>query len=197
MRFTFLFTLVFLLASQSIAQVDTMKTYYLDSLEQKKSCLLLLNKNKRAREADKLRSIYCIDSSGALATYYPKQIKGYWLKNVFYRSFRKFFGDKRVDFFAEEITPGKASLYYYDLDLMNTPSLYIFKKSFQREYYFVQESISAKSEIKDNNPKEKDESEAYSEPIAFHEEEPYLQFFQSYLADCKDVALKFRSKWYS
>ncbi len=139
-----------------------------------------------------------LDSTGNMCTAYPGQITGYWVNNVFYKSFKTIYKDKKVDFFAEEITTGKAScLYSYNGEQTNNQSIYIFKKSFQKEDYFVQENINTKTELDGHPPKGEDKSEAYSEPLVFHDEQPYLQFFQSYLSDCKDVAVKFKSQWYS
>jgi hypothetical protein len=176
---------------------DTIKTYYLDSLYNKKFCLLLSSKIKTRKELNLYRGIQIIDSLGKTIILLPNQIAGYWVKGLFYKSFKIIYKNKKVCFFAQEIVTGKASIYLYNGELLTNESIYIFKKQWETEYIFVQEKITSKTNVSTSNTvQNSDGSVSGSDILSFFDEEPYLNYFQSYFTDCKDVLLKFQSKWY-
>ncbi len=178
--------------------LDTIKTFYLDTLGKKHACLILLSKSKIIKQANQLIKIQLVDSLGNIAILLPNQISGYWINGVFYKIFKTIYNGKNVAFFAEELITGKASLYVYNGERLNNESIYIFKKQSETEYYFVQEKITTKEHTATSNTVQNSDGSASSiELLEFHDETPYLNFFQSYFSDCSEITLKFKSSWYT
>lgn len=180
---------------------DTVKVFYLDSLSDKKTCVLLLTKNRNKQECNEFRKI---DSFGNWSVLLPEKISGYWLGEVFYRRFRTTYNNKRIIFFAEELVVGKSVLYTYTGEQLDQQPVYLFKKMSESEFNVVQKNLSAKIEYQLSNfPGPSNASSEYNSSsnnilpsISFIAEQPYVDYFQSYLSDCEDVANKFKSHWY-
>lgn len=175
---------------------DTVKGFYIDSLNNKRSCYILLNKNKNTRSINQYRKVSIIDSLGKLHILYPDKIAGYSTDGSNYRRFKIIFKGKTINFFAKELVAGRALLYLYNGEQMNNEPIYIFKKQTETEFSFVQESLSKKSEFGTTESKKPQAGGSQNAPMSFVDEEPYLNYFQSYLSDCQEVLTKFKSNWY-
>ncbi len=192
-------TLVILQQIKDTIPKDTIRTFYLDSLNKKQICFLLLNKNKQVRQISQYKKIEIIDSVGKFMVLFPNQIAGYWLNGIFYKTFEIMDDGKKNNFFAEELTTGKVSLYLYNGDQLKNKSIYIFKKYSEDEFKFVEEGVSKKTvhgETSGAIPQAKGKPSGLG-PISFDDEQLYLNCFKSYLSDCNEVKLKFSSNWYT
>lgn len=182
-----------------ISPKDTVKTFYLDSLNKKQTCFIIINKSKKLREINQFRKIKIIDSVGKLKILFPNQISGYWLNGLFYRSFKTNYEGKNILFFAEQLTMGKATLYLYNGEQLNNKSVYIFKKQSENNYHFVLEGISGKDPLPTTEIFEPaSNGSTFDRGYLFgNSEQPYLEYFKSYFSDCTNVIVKFKSNWYS
>jgi len=110
---------------------DTVAAFYLDSLNKKQPCFILLSKNKNSKQLNQFRKIETVDSSGKLKVLFPNQISGYWLNELFYKSFIIIHNNQKINFFALETTKGRVELYHYNGEQLKHEPIYILKKKFK------------------------------------------------------------------
>lgn len=178
---------------------DTIHADYLDLQNIKHSCSIILSRDKAVRERTLYTKLEVLDSNQRIRTLLPNELAGYWLNGSFYRSFKVAVNKQLVHFFAQELESGQASLYQYNGELTDKESVYIFRKQTEKVFHFVYQRLSVKTVYAQTyyaKPQTNGSTSEYT-PIAYDEEQPYLDYFKNYFSDCKDVTTKFSSKWYS
>lgn len=191
--------LFYIITSSITAQTDTINSSYISKDGIQQTCRIVLNKSKKQKYINQYTFIETVDSTGKNEKLYSDNINGYLLNGVYYKSFNVNFQDKRISFFAKEITSGNVTLYVNNGEKLDGEPIFIFKKRNESEHTFIQQNIEevvAASYAITKNPSP-DGSGVSVGITKFYDERPYLDYFRNYLSDCSVVYTKFKSDWYT